>query len=79
METVPLAVDDLRDLSLTVCACTTFVQISGRTAAVVRSGLLTEDAVLPGTVCGGLKHSHAESSIFIPNLVLKWIDRMNFE
>jgi len=52
------------------------VQVSGRTAAVVRSGLLTDDAVLPGTVCGGLKHRHAESSIFIPNLVLK-MDRQN--
>jgi len=42
------------------------------------AALSTDCAVLPGMVCGGLKQIHAESSIFIPNLVLKWIDRMKF-
>ena len=42
------------------------------------AALLTEDAVLPGLVCRGLKQIHAQEQYLSPNLVLKWIDRMNF-
>jgi len=41
--------------------------------------LLTNDAVLPGTVCRGLKQIHAQEQYLSPNLVLKWKDRVNFE
>jgi len=62
-----LVVDDLRD-HVVDCLCLHNVRADkwSVTAAGMRSGLLTVDAVLPGTVCRGLKQIHAKSSILVP-------------